>query len=238
MDSNTQAIIDAIQAANKNDEVKIVDDILSNVEKRNASYFDIIYIDLSIDRTTSPLKISGAGTFIMAVEATDDLAYLSIGIGQNESNDKRRIVLRDGKRLYMPFVEFYVYNNVQAGKYIKLLRGRELPSVKVGVEDDSGESANSDLSTALGNSSIITTAQITVDTTVGGTVIKAANSARRRITIKVPNDASVPVFIKGAAVTTANGHRLDPGDAITLNTFGAIYGIVSAGSVVVTYLEE
>lgn len=238
MDRNTMEIVQAIQAANQRDETKIIDDIIADVGLRNVVPTRIEYIDLSIDRSGSPQKITGAGTFIIAAEATDDQANVSIGFGSTESDANKRITLRDGKRLYLPFTEFYVYHAAQAGKYMKLMVGRENPSMKVGVEDDSGESANADLSVALGNSSVIATAQVAVATTAGGTTIKAANTARRRITIKVPNDAGVPVFIRNTAPTVSNGYRLDPGDSITLNTTSAIVGIVSVGTVTVSYLEE
>ena len=236
MDSNTQAIVDAIQAANQRDETKIIDDIIADVSKRNVVPTRIEYIDLSIDRSVTPQKITGAGTFIIAAEATDDQANVSIGFGSTESDSNKRITLRDGKRLYLPFTEFFVYHAAQAGKYMKLMVGRENPSMKVGVEDDSGESANSDLSVALGNSDSIATGQVAVNGTADQII--AANLSRRRVTI-CNQDGGTELFIGlTAAVTATTGFCVKPGATITLNTTAAIYGITTGAAITVSKLEE
>jgi len=84
--------------------------------------------------------------------------------------------------------------------------------------------------------STFSTGQVSV--TNAATQIKAANTSRKRITIKVPVGGQA-VYIKvDNTVTTANGHLLDAGDSLTLENTGAVYGIVAAGSQTVTYLEE
>lgn len=93
------------------------------------------------------------------------------------------------------------------------------------------------LNKALGNSSTFEAAQVTVPATANGILISAANANRRRIIIA--NIGAVTVFIKkDNTVTVADGHALPAGGVIVLNTTGAIYGIVSAGTCVVTTLEE
>lgn len=233
--ADQRSTVEAIITAFSVDEIQSVDKILEDVKQNRFAPFDVIYVDLSIDRSTNPLRITGAGTFIHGAEATDDLANVSIGFPGTESDEKKRISVYDGKRLYLPFTEFFIYNAAQAGKYIKLLRGRELPSMQMGIEDDSGESANSDLVIALGNSSAFSTDQVTVTSTA--TSIIAANTARKRITIR-NNDVSNPVFIGVAGVTAADGWYLPAGAAVTLNTNAAIFGITASGSVTVSYLEE
>lgn len=231
-----QNIIDAILLSSKIDEKKIVDDILKDIAKGGSDFTDLLYVDLSVDRSTKPDIITGAGTLLHAVEASDDLAVCSVGFRDGESNEKRRISLKDGKRIYRPFVKFFLFNDPQPGKYIKLLRGTELPSLRVGVEDDSGESASSDLVQALGNSASINTNSVNV-TTVGSLII-AQNLSRKRITLKNHADAVVPVYIGPSGVTISTGHRLDIGDSITINTTAAIYGRTSGSNQTITYLEE
>lgn len=234
LSKEVQDIVTAIQQANKTDEIKIVDDILLSVKQNRLQPFDILYIDLSIDRSAKPLRITGAGTLILAVEATDDLANLTIGFPGTESDSNKRIQMKDGKRLFLPYTEFFVYHSAQSGKYMKLLRGREMPSLKIGVEDDSGESANSDLSTALGNSSGFTPTQVSV--TTASTTIIAANTSRRRVTL-VNTDAANIVYINDGVATTSH-FPLMPGAYLVLNTTVEIRGIVSAGTALVGVMEE
>jgi len=93
------------------------------------------------------------------------------------------------------------------------------------------------LNKALGNSSTFAPAQVTVPATAGGIVIKAVNANRQRITIT--NSGAATVYLgKDNTVTAATGHALLAGMAITLNCTSAIYGIVAAGTNLVTYLEE
>lgn len=231
---DAQAIVRAITTANRVDEQKIIDDLLSDVGARRARLFDVIYVDLSIDRSAQPLELTGGGTFIHAAEASDDLANLSIGFEQAESQSERRLTMKEGKRFFLPFTKVFIYHSAQSGKYMKLLRGREMPSLRLGVEDDSGESANSDLSTALANSSGFTPTQATV--TAASTSIIAANTARRRVTI-VNTDPATTIYINDGVATTSHFPVL-PGTYLVLNTTAEIRGISGGGNVVVGVLEE
>jgi len=86
-------------------------------------------------------------------------------------------------------------------------------------------------------SSTLTTNQVTVDTTVGGVVIKAANSSRRSITIR--NQGSTDMYIGASGVTTATGLLVKANETITLDrTSAEVRGIVAAGSTTAGYLEE
>lgn len=98
-------------------------------------------------------------------------------------------------------------------------------------------SSDTILDKALGNSSTFAVAQVTVPATANGIVIKAANANRQRITITNAG-ASIVYLAKDDTVTATTGHALLAGMAITLNTTDAIYGIVAAGTNLVTYLEE
>ena len=234
MSKEEKGIVDAIRAANSFDEKGLIDNIIKDVQERRARLFDVIYIDLSIDRSTQPLELSGAGTVLIGLEATDNNSSCDISF-ELPADANNRISFKRGKRFFGPYSKIYIYHSAQSGKYLKLMRGFGTRSIFAGFEDDSGETANSDLVTALGNSSAIATGQISVGTS--STVIKAANTNRKRITIKVPASAANPVYIGVSGVTTGDGHCLDPGDAITLNTTDAIYGDAAAATTV-TYLEE
>jgi hypothetical protein len=231
-----ESIAKAIQQANRADEIKIIDDILGDIAKRSFSPFDIVYVDLSIDRSANPQQVTGAGTFIIAADASDDTAECSIGIGTNESDENRRISLKDGKRLYIPYTEFFIYNDAQAGKWMKLIRGRELPSLKVGVEDDSGTAAGDSVAIAMGNSNTFAVAQVAVNGSADQ--IKAANTSRRRI--KITNLSSGDWLFIGptAGVLTTTGDGIPPGGAVVLNTTSAVYGITTGAAIQVSYLEE
>lgn len=238
MDPSERMVLDAIRAANNMDEKGVIDSIINDVQERRARFFDIIYVDLSIDRSNSPLIISGAGTFLACIEATDSNANATLSFEVEDADTNRRITFKSGKRVRVPFSRFYIYHSAQAAKTMKILRGFDTRSLLVGFEDNSSDASTAALETALGNSTAITTGQVAVDN-AGNDLIKAANTSRKRITIKVPVTASEAVFIGVTGVSAANGHRLDPGDAITLNTTAAIYGITAgAGPVTVTYLEE
>lgn len=236
MNPETQAIVDAIQEANKKDERQIIDQILSDVSKRDFIPFDIVYVDLSIDRSSNPLKITGAGTFIIAVDASDENAIMSVGIGANESNENKRISLKEGKRLYIPYSEFFIYHDAQSGKWMKLLRGRELPSLKVGVEDDSGTAAGDSVAIAVGVANTFGVDQVAMSGAAAQIV--AANAARRRITI-TNTDAGANLFIgPTVAVTASDGHMIPPGGSLTLTNTSAIFGITTGATFNVSYLEE
>lgn len=230
----TQAIIRAISAANRVDEQKIVDDLLADVGARRTRLFDIIYVDLSIDRSTSPIEVTGGGTILASIEATDNNANLEIAFEFADGDTNRRFQMRRGKRLFLPYTRFFIYHSAQSGKTIKLLRARELPSVRLGVEDDSGETANSDLVNALGNSSGFTPSQVTV--TGSSTSIVAANTSRKRVTL-VNTDPAATVYINDGVATTSHFPLL-PGTYLVLNTTAEIRGITSGGSVVIGVMEE
>lgn len=229
-----QALVAAIALYSRIDEVAITDRIIEDLSKRRGNFFAPLYIDLT--SAQDGVEISGAGNIIHAIEATDGLAEISISLETRSPNIKDRLKLRRGDRFFLPYTKIYIYNDAQSGKYMKLLRGTALPSMRIGYESDAGDSANSDLVTALGNSAVIATAQVSVGTSA--TAIKAENLTRKRITIKNPAASGEALYIGVAGVTTGAGHVLDAGDAITLQTTAAIYGIFSGSAHNVSYLEE
>lgn len=234
LDPADQGIVLAILQANRLDEQKIIDDIIEDINTRRSRLFDPLYIDLSKDRSQIPQEISGAGTFLGAVDASDNLAEVTISFESAVGDATQRFRLKQGKRLRLPYTRFYLYNDPQPGKWLLLLRARSLPSLTLGVEDDSGESANSDLVQALGNASSADTGQVTV-TTASGQVLPE-NSARKRVTLANPSGSIVYIAIGEAA--TAAKFMLLPNSYLTLNNTGEIRAIVAAGTVDIGYLEE
>lgn len=234
MSPSEKAVVDAIMIANQRDESAIIDSVISDVNQRRAQYFDILYIDLSIDRSAMPLEISGAATGLLAIEATDNNAELSVSFELPDQSVEKRVVYKRGRRFFAPMSKFYIYHGAQAGKYMKLMRVMSTRSIFAGFEDDSGEAANSDLVVALGNSAVISTGQVAVGTSA--TLISAANTSRKRITI-TNNDAGADLYIGPTGVTTATGLKLAPGASIVLNTTAAIYGDGSS-PLTASYLEE
>lgn len=86
-------------------------------------------------------------------------------------------------------------------------------------------------------SSTITSGQVTVDTTAGGVVIKAANTSRRSIIVR--NQGATDMYVGPTPVTTANGILVKIDEVLVLDrTTAAIYGITAAGSTTAGYLEE
>jgi len=66
--------------------------------------------------------------------------------------------------------------------------------------------------------------QVEISSTAANIV--AARETRKAVT--VINRQTVPVWVGVATVTTANGIRLDPGEAHTFETTAAVQGITSA----------
>lgn len=75
--------------------------------------------------------------------------------------------------------------------------------------------------------------QISVGT--AATAIVQANTNRTQLV--VTNIGAATVFLGGSGVTTATGQALLANATITLPTSAAVYGIVAAGTVAVTYAE-
>lgn len=82
------------------------------------------------------------------------------------------------------------------------------------------------------------TAQVSVDTTAGGTLLAARRDGRSAVTII--NHGATPVFVGIKGLTGANGARLPgvEGASITIPTQGEVYGITTVGSQAVSVLES
>jgi len=80
-----------------------------------------------------------------------------------------------------------------------------------------------------------TLVQNTISVTTSSTLIKASNSSRLGMIIKNYGTATLYVGVTG--VTTSTGTRIKPGNYIYIYDTAAIYGVASAGTIDVRYLE-
>lgn len=233
-DKSDRALAEVIMRVNRVDERKIVNDIIQDIATNRLSAPEIIHIDLSVDRTTQPLRLTGAGNYLAAFDATDNNAIISVSLQRSTDRERERFGMKRGRRLRFPFTEIYIYHAAQANKTMQLVKAVGFPSLPIGVEDDSGSSSNSDLVTSLGNSNAATTGQVTATGSSG--VLVTENTARKRITIMNPSGSPV-YFALGEAATTAKAIIL-PNSYLTLNTTAEIRVITSGGSIVLGYMEE
>jgi hypothetical protein len=104
-----------------------------------------------------------------------------------------------------------------------------------GVSAPAGTVADPEYVRRVGSASIATN-QVSV--TTAATLIAAARSGRQSIVITLT--AATVLYIGGSGVTTANGLYVAGvvGQTITLDTAAAVYGIVGAGTLTVSYLEN
>jgi len=132
-------------------------------------------------------------------------------------------------------INSYSLNGVFNGTTWDRLRGDTTSGMWVNVKSAVSPTGTAGVTTAT--SSTITTGQVTVDTTVGGIVIKASNASRRSIIIR--NQGTVDMYIGPSGVTSTSGLLIKAGESITLDrNTAAIYGIVASTSTTAGYLEE
>jgi len=75
-----------------------------------------------------------------------------------------------------------------------------------------------------------------VNVTSTATVIKAANSDRKRILIKNNGDTTLYLGIDNT-ITTGSGYALEGGDSIEMHNRSAVYGITGSETEDIRYLE-
>lgn len=76
--------------------------------------------------------------------------------------------------------------------------------------------------------------QVSVGTTVGGTIILAASAAR--LGVIITNQGSVDCYIGTGTVSTANGFLLKPGESVGIPTTSDVKGIVASSTTTIGYL--
>lgn len=231
--ADSKELVEAIVLAMRYSERDAVMDNIRDIAFNKQQYFRPFYIDLSIDRSTVPLKITGTFNLLRAFQATDNNATATVSFHYPNPSAEARLELKRGREIEGGWIEAYIYHTAQAGKYMTLLLGLSLPSAKVAVRDDSGETANSDLVTALGNASGFTPTQVSVSTS--DIEIIAANTARKRVTLV--NTGAATVYINDGVATTSHFPLL-PNTYLTLQNTAQIKGIAASGTCIVGVLEE
>jgi len=82
----------------------------------------------------------------------------------------------------------------------------------------------------------MSTNQITV--TGSATLIKSANSSRKKIVLQNLSDSTIYLG-DDSSVTTSNGYPILSGDTFQdMSSTSAYYGIVASGSKVICFIEE
>lgn len=89
--------------------------------------------------------------------------------------------------------------------------------------------------TTIGSATIVT-GQVTVDTTVGGVLVKAALNGRKELIIQ--NIGATDMYCGNTGVTITTGFKIAAGVSFVENRFnGAYYCIVGAGTTTAAYRE-
>lgn len=89
-------------------------------------------------------------------------------------------------------------------------------------------------------SGTFTATQVTVPATANGILVLASNTSRKGATISNPGSVTVYISQASTGLTTSNGFGIPPGSSYNIDSplyTGAIYGIVSTSTQVVTVVE-
>ena len=76
-----------------------------------------------------------------------------------------------------------------------------------------------------------------VSVTDSATLVAAFRDRRRAVTLK-NLDSSTTAYVGPSGVAVSTGQEVEAGESITLYTRGAVYAIVSSGSVTIAFNEE
>lgn len=90
------------------------------------------------------------------------------------------------------------------------------------------------------SSGTMTTSQVTVPATANGIVVLASNASRKGATISNPSAVTVYISSAPTGLTTSNGFGIPAGSSYNIDEplyTGAIYGIISTSTQVVTVVE-
>jgi hypothetical protein len=113
---------------------------------------------------------------------------------------------------------------------------------KFGIDQTTDGTTNKVAPEAPMGAASLATGQVSVGTTVGGTLIAAARTGvpgTGRASVTIVNTTTTAIYLGNTGVTTTTGQLLPGvvGASITLNTTAAIYGIVAASTATVTFSE-
>lgn len=124
------------------------------------------------------------------------------------------------------------------GIHIETVSGA-VHTVKMGIGTDPMDYQRLAGGVSVSRGNVIANDTVTVDATVGGTLIAAANSGRAGLTIANTHATEI-LYLGASGVTVANGFPVGPGATaeITRAPEAALYGIRSGADIDVRKFEE
>lgn len=194
---------------------------------------------LPMGTTTNPYKLKIPVTAIRCEDATDNSTTIRVSLnGDTAQQIANYTVMKKNDTINFdtPASSIYLTWPTQAGKTITLI-------AYVDVNFESG----TQVSSIAGGVNITTGSGMTPLTPVlvssTATLIIAADSDRKTLTIGNPRSSGVDVWISGTNAVTGEagatpGILLEPGDYYEYQGQGAIYGITAASTVSVTLQSE
>lgn len=182
-------------------------------------------VRIKLDDALDLKEIAIGGSMLWAQQASSKSAWVNLRI-----NDQLRgpIKVQEGLMLSgARFSRVFASCDAQAGEWIDIVYAAE---TKLGLRVENPASQFASVSLEPGSS--FTHDTVTVG--VAATLIKAANTSRKSITIQAFGG---PIYIGGAAVAVADGFYLAAGSSVKLSNTAAVYGIAGANTDV-RYFEE
>jgi hypothetical protein len=195
---------------------KIIGDVdFQDLKQQRPKTYAIVVLDLSVTRSDYILPFTG--TYVKAIEATDQDANIDIVLNE-APNDT--INVTKGRALRTPFYRIYITNAAQAGKTLTLGIGVESATFR--VEDEGVVNISGSIRSGGADG---TPVQAIVSVTNVSKTLVAANGNRR--TVLIQNHGTNPLYVGiTTPATTANCPiLLQQYQSVTLETTAIVYGI-------------
>ena len=184
--------------------------------------YDSIDLVFAVATTDYELQWSGARIYVDSSDADFTIKL--------NSNTNKSINMKSKSNIEAPFDRFYITTTGAANITLFLSNPKE---IRLG-----GQEVNVDIIEKLEKTSTISVTQVSVDNTVGGTLLAASNTDRKEIRFKVkPGDPDL--FVGESGLTTADGFLIEDGAAEVFSKWnGAWYGIIAVAGPTTVYVVE
>lgn len=199
---------------------------------RDQSSVRKIRFDLSVARSSVEINLTGNVFWVINASALGELAQVSFN-EEFSGGD----ALPVGQGLYISGIKYskiYLTNVAAAGGFIDVVytvTGTDLLTINNPI-DDSLANVTVDVGDAIASAAHISTAAATV------TLISAANTNRRRITISSLSTNTANIQIGPATIGAGDGLILEPGDSFTIESTAAVYYYTATAAQTLSILEE
>lgn len=199
---------------------------------RDQSTVRKIRFDLSAARSNEEINLTGNVFWVIAASALGELAQVSFNEVFSGGD-----ALPVGQGLYISGIKFskiYLTNTAQAGAYIDVVytvTGSQELTINNPL-DDAAANVIVDAGEAIASGAFISTAAAAV------TLISAANTNRKRITVSSLSTNTANIQIGPITIGAANGYILEPGDSFTLDTEAALYYYTATAAQTLSFIEE